>query len=63
MTTQHEELVLTAKDAINDVFGDKSVSQEQTIKSLDALALYIRISIEAIEEDLRRGIGPDSETL
>jgi len=44
-----------AKEAIQALFGDTSVTQEQTLESLELLADEIGMLIEAIEADLERG--------
>lgn len=55
--SQHDRLVQEAEEAINAVFGDKSVSQQQTIDSLENLQDLISTSIEAIKSDVARDTG------
>jgi len=61
MSDIHQLLFDEALEAIQELFGDKSVSQKKTIDSLENLAAEIEISIEVIKEDLRRD-AKDSET-
>lgn len=37
MNSKHKELVEKARKAIQDVFGDQSVSQSETLSSLEGL--------------------------
>lgn len=55
MSEKHKALVGLAERAIDKVFGDTSVSQEETLESLDALKDSIQSCMMAIEEDLRSG--------
>lgn len=50
----HDEKVEAAKAAIGDVFGDSSVSQQQTIEALEELAGEIEGYIAAIKSDMER---------
>jgi hypothetical protein len=45
----HDELVEKAKQAINLVFGDCSVDQAQTIKSLNELIEEIEVMLDALQ--------------
>ena len=45
----HEELLKRAKEAINGVFSDTSVSKEQAAESLQQLIDEIDILLEALE--------------
>lgn len=47
----HDELVEKAKDAISEVFGDRSVSPSETLASLKDLAGHIDSMRDAIEND------------
>lgn len=47
-----EKKVEVAKEAIQDIFGDTSVSQRTTIDALDVLRDEIDIMILSIESDL-----------
>lgn len=48
----NKQLYQTAKEAIESVFSDTSVSQEQTLENLEVLADDIGMYIDAIESDL-----------
>ena len=48
----HNEKVKAALNAIDAVFGDMSVSQEQTLESLGTLLDEIEMKIEAIQCDI-----------
>lgn len=41
-----------AEDAINDLFGDVSQSQEQTLEDLSEIDEHIKTLIDALESDL-----------
>lgn len=58
-TTRHNKLVETAKAAIEAVFSDTSVSQQQTLESLEDLADAIQVQQQCIRFDLRRTIGKE----
>ncbi len=45
---KHDELVETAKQAINKVFGDRSVSGKQTKESLKELRDEIEIILDTL---------------
>ena len=47
----HKDLVQLAKDAINNVFSDTSVSRSQTRESLEELRDDIEINLQVLEED------------
>lgn len=47
---KHEELLEKAREAIDRVFGDTSVSQSQTRESLEDLRSHIRIQLDTLEE-------------
>jgi hypothetical protein len=49
---KHQELMELAKLAIEEVFGDTSVSQQQTFDSLHELRDEIDIKIDCITHDL-----------
>ncbi len=53
MSEMHKNLVNLAIRAIDEVFGDTSVSQEDTLDSLASLKDFIQMNMNAIEEDLR----------
>ena len=48
----HRDKVKAALDAIDEVFSDTSVSQQETLDSLSELAEDIEMRIGAIEYDL-----------
>ena len=48
----HNEKVKAALNAIDAVFGDMGVSQEQTLESLGTLLDEIEMKIEAIQCDI-----------
>jgi hypothetical protein len=50
----HEELLETAKRAINAVFGDTSVSRGQTRESMKELRDEIDTMLEAMDEEETR---------
>lgn len=50
----HAELCAAAEKAVRAVFADTSVSQQQTLDSLDAIKVEIVDCIDQIEADLRR---------
>lgn len=54
MGEMHDNIVQRAYRAIQAVFGDTSVSQEETLKSLRYLTDETELLIETIEGDLRR---------
>ncbi len=49
----HAELVKAAKDAIEALFADRSVSPEQSADDLEELAADIDSMIDAIKADLK----------
>lgn len=53
--TAHAALVEEAREALAAVFGDSSVSQTQTLESLEELKDEIENYVEGIEEDLKLG--------
>lgn len=53
-SSAHDDLVKAARDAINAVFGDRSVPPETTVESLEDLAADIEANVTAIEDDLRQ---------
>jgi uncharacterized protein Yka (UPF0111/DUF47 family) len=52
--TVHERKVKAAEAAIEAVFSNTSVSQEETLQDLDDLADQIDMKRECIRRDLRR---------
>jgi hypothetical protein len=52
--TEHERLFWMAKEAIDAVFSDTSVSPQGTIDALQDLCDHCQMSIDAIECDLKR---------
>ena len=54
----HKELVRAAEEAIEEVAGDTSVSQEQTVESLEDLQAMIESRKDAVKADIRAGRGP-----
>jgi hypothetical protein len=53
----HDNLVKLAEQAIDEVFGDTSVPQRDTLASLHSLKDLIEMKMECIKGDLRRGGG------
>jgi SHS2 domain-containing protein len=51
MDHDHEELIEQAKKAINDVFGDTSVSRAQVKESLQDLISDIEITLSTLSDD------------
>lgn len=49
-----DTLVDAAKAAIDEVFGDTSVSKEQTLDRMQELSSHIENSIECLREDIKR---------
>lgn len=47
----HKELVEKAKEAIDSVFGDTSVSPEQTADSLQELVEEIEMKLSSLPQD------------
>lgn len=54
MKNYHKELILLAKRAIDEVFGDTSVPASQTLEDLEELTSYISIMIDGIRGDIKR---------
>ncbi len=50
---KHEKLIEKAKDAIEELFSDMSVSQSTTLKSLEELRDEIDNKIDCIVHDLK----------
>jgi hypothetical protein len=48
--SEHENLLKDAKESIDKVFGDTSVSRKMTKDSLVDLLDYIRMSLDALED-------------
>jgi hypothetical protein len=48
---KHEKLFEMAKRAIQQLFGDRTVSSEKTIESLEALREEIDALVAALRED------------
>lgn len=55
----HKDRYESACAAVQAIFGDMSVSQEQTLESLRSLVGEIEICIDAIESDLERTAESD----
>jgi len=51
---KRDGLVDAAKAAIDEVFGDTSVSKEQTLDRMNELSNHIESSISCLEEDIKR---------
>ena len=51
--TDHMELIERANEAINEVFSDTSIPQQDTLYSLKGLRDEINTMIDAVEHDLR----------
>lgn len=45
----HDKLVEAAKEAINAVFSDQTVDQEQVLESLEELQSEIEIDIDSLD--------------
>jgi hypothetical protein len=52
MNDKHKKLVELAEAAIREVHGDTSVTQEETLASLEDLRSTISIMIQGVEDDL-----------
>lgn len=52
--SKHEKLCEKAKEAIDEVFADRSVSPLDTLESLYDLTSEINFKIKSIEYDLER---------
>ena len=50
---RHDALIEAAEEAIGEVFGDTSVSQEETMRDMRSLADFCLMKAHAIESDLR----------
>lgn len=50
---RHEQLKREVIEALNKLFGDRSVSQEQTLESLEEIQSETEIFIDAINDDLK----------
>lgn len=57
----HDELMAKAKKAIQDVFGDQSVSQSQTLASLEDLQTDIGAMVMTLEGYEEAELGEDDE--
>jgi uncharacterized coiled-coil protein SlyX len=55
--TRHEQLKQAALEAIQALFSDRSVSQEQTRESLEEVVTESEMYIDAINEDLKHSEG------
>jgi len=49
-----KEKVDEAREAISRVFGDTSVSQEETLDAMQELEDYVTSNIDALKEDISR---------
>jgi DeoR/GlpR family transcriptional regulator of sugar metabolism len=58
--TRHEKLIQAAKDAIDAVFSDTSVSQRQTLEDLGELADELEIKQECIRNDIKEDEEKDA---
>ena len=52
--SNHERLCQLADEAIDEVYGDTSVSQQETLNSLEAIASKIEDSMATIRSDLAK---------
>lgn len=52
--SKNEELVEQAKEAIDSVWGDTSVTQHDTIFALQELISHAQVLIDAVYSDLNR---------
>lgn len=50
----HDELVEQARDSIDAVFGDSSVTREETIDALGELIGHAQMLVSALFEDAQR---------
>ena len=50
---REDELVEAAKAAIDEVFGDTSVSPEETLSRMEELRSCIESSVDALRADLK----------
>jgi hypothetical protein len=49
--SSHDDLVEKAKEAVNRVFGDRSVSRTETKESLGDIVSDIEIMLDTLEDD------------
>lgn len=49
-----DRLVDAAKSAIDEVFGDTSVTKERTLERMQELNSHIESSIDCLKEDIER---------
>lgn len=49
---KHEQLLQDAKDAIDEVFCDKTVNPAKTLESMEELEDLVKSSIDALRSDL-----------
>ena len=54
MSKSHDKLVKVAEQAIDEVFGDTSVAQRDTLASLHSLKDLIELKMDCIQGDLKR---------
>lgn len=57
----HDQLYQRAKEAIDAIFSDTSISQQETINSLETLREEIGIMINSIQHDLDMDKEPSHE--